>query len=238
MKEEAKKMAKTGLKMAYSKFPEGAQDLWDKHAPSPLQVKEGLTMGEEAIEKEASGLEFKSDNLIRKLFNIDEASITLRKALSVFEKEWILLYLDRSLEEVRRGTKTEEQHNQYFSSIRNKDILKLSLDHHSDRKADKQEEGVEGNQRIINDLKEALKNIHNYVIENKSIHENRVVYRLFEDVPVKDIVNQDAFKVANTVANCELSSLAFWEGETLMKERNKYLNNVRTCLKSRKDKVK
>ncbi|WP_353282517.1 hypothetical protein [Wolbachia endosymbiont (group A) of Myopa testacea] len=179
-------------------------------------------------EEIADELEARSSNLIRRIFSVgDETTVTVKRGLESFKMEWLPLYLDRSLAAVRDGGKTMEDHNKYFNE-QVREILKLSKVYHPDKQ--EQEVNKNSEQILINNVTQALRNIHDYITKDKSMVENRVVYRLFEDAPIKNVIDRDALKVGNKVAKSELSSIAFWEGEILMRGRNEYLSSVRSCL--------
>jgi hypothetical protein len=153
------------------------------------------------IEEIADRLEARPSNLIRKIFNVGvESTVTLKRALELFKMEWLPLYLDKSLEGLRAGTKTMGDHNKYFNE-QVREIVKSSLTYHPD----KQEQNVNMNteQGLMNNVTEALRNIHDYVTKDKGMLEQRVVYRLFEDAPIKNIIDRDALKVTNIVAKSE-----------------------------------
>ncbi|WP_375315959.1 hypothetical protein [Wolbachia endosymbiont (group A) of Colletes cunicularius] len=221
------KPVKDGFKKAKNKSQEAYSAISDglsKAASGVGSIIFSTVKNEEIADK----LEARSSNLIRRIFSVgDETTVTVKRGLESFKMEWLLLYLDRSLGAVRDGTKTMEDHNKYFNE-QVREILKLSKVYHPDKQ--EQEVNKNSEQILINNVTQALRNIHDYITKDKSMVENRVVYRLFEDAPIKNVIDRDALKVGNKVAKSELSSIAFWEGEILMRGRNEYLSSVRSCL--------
>ncbi|WP_425384576.1 hypothetical protein [Wolbachia endosymbiont (group A) of Cerceris ruficornis] len=221
------KPVKDGFKKAKNKSQEAYSAISDglsKAASGVGSIIFSTVKNEEIADK----LEARSSNLIRRIFSVgDETTVTVKRGLESFKMEWLLLYLDRSLGAVRDGTKTMEDHNKYFNE-QVREILKLSKVYHPDKQ--EQEVNKNSEQILINNVTQALRNIHDYITKDKSMVEKRVVYRLFEDAPIKNVIDRDALKVGNKVAKSELSSIAFWEGEILMRGRNEYLSSVRSCL--------
>ncbi|WP_265027456.1 MULTISPECIES: hypothetical protein [unclassified Wolbachia] len=221
------KPVKDGFKKAKNKSQEAYSAISDglsKAASGVGSIIFSTVKNEEIADK----LEARSSNLIRRIFSVgDETTVTVKRGLESFKMEWLPLYLDRSLGAVRDGTKTMEDHNKYFNE-QVREILKLSKVYHPDKQ--EQEVNKNSEQILINNVTQALRNIHDYITKDKGMVENRVVYRLFEDAPIKNIIDRGTLKVGNIVAKSELSSIAFWEGEILMRGRNEYLSSARSCV--------
>ncbi|GFR03854.1 uncharacterized protein TNCT_490682, partial [Trichonephila clavata] len=162
--------------------------------------------------------------------NIDNySSITLDKALGLFQLGWLLMDLDTSLKGVEEDRKSKEEHDKYVKG-RISNVKKLSLEFHPDAKV----ANTSNAQQVINKLKDVLSKVHGYVMKER--HPNQkygFIYRLFGEQEVDLIYSSENLSEVMNVTVCnKLYNLAYLEGEELIKARNNCLKKVESYLES------
>ncbi|WP_157956339.1 coiled-coil domain-containing protein [Wolbachia endosymbiont of Folsomia candida] len=184
-------------------------------------------------------LEVKSDNLIKIILNVN--STTLNEALSSMQFGWLLGHLDESLKSVRAGTKTKEQHDQYFKNLV-RVILKLSKTYHSDKKANKRAGmDIDAEQKLINEAVETLRNVHEHVMKKHKCIYNQYygIYELYGKMAMSalnsgkdilDLVDISSFDGGSIVLD-SLHSLIYREEGHLMRGRNEYIKEAKGLIK-------
>ncbi|WP_375315960.1 hypothetical protein [Wolbachia endosymbiont (group A) of Colletes cunicularius] len=226
----------------------GIWNEWKKQKILLSKKKLALTEVPETVQetyREENRLEETSriDKLVKTIYRVDNKEMSLGQALDLLQTKWMLLYLDKSLGGVRNKTKSEEEHNKYFESLI-KQLTKLSLTYHSDKGKVKDEEM----QKIINQTKKALKNIHSYIMQDETFILNKecyLLYRMYNRIPLSTLSN-DEKNVSGVVkvssidgmsALFELSLLAYQEEGFLMVARNRYLNDAKASVASLRKKL-
>ncbi|WP_375315859.1 hypothetical protein [Wolbachia endosymbiont (group A) of Colletes cunicularius] len=103
-------------------------------------------------------------------------------------------------------------------------------------------------QKIINQTKKALKNIHSYIMQDETFILNKecyLLYRMYNRIPLSTLSN-DEKNVSGVVkvssidgmsALFELSLLAYQEEGFLMVARNRYLNDAKASVASLRKKL-
>ncbi|WP_339045256.1 J domain-containing protein [Candidatus Mesenet endosymbiont of Agriotes lineatus] len=108
-------------------------------------------------------LQKKKEPLIQGLCKVDgKEGTSLGEALGKLKLEWLLIYLDHSLIQVEQGKKPKDWHEQYFKDQVNQPFRRLSLTHHPDKSGSNDDA-----QRVINDVWQAMRKIHEYAMHIK-----------------------------------------------------------------------